>query len=107
MLRVCPWVQAIVGSRASFGLFRRYAFKPLLFTSLLIAVLSLVARDKLSVRTDCGLFLAMNVLLNSRLGGADEMVTDWVVRVWHHLRIRISLPVPAPLRIRSMNYWKP
>jgi hypothetical protein len=42
----------------------------------------------------CVIFAAINLLLNSRLGrNVDEVVTDWVVRGWHQLRMRIFAAV--------------
>lgn len=87
------WVRRVIDSRA-FKWFGRYAFKPLLFSGMLIGVLSLVARHELSLLADLGIFLGMNLLLNSRLGrNVDELVTDWVMRSWHHLRMRVFAAV--------------
>ncbi|HEX3657972.1 MAG TPA: hypothetical protein VHV55_19440 [Pirellulales bacterium] len=84
-----PWIRRFVES-AAFRLLHRYGLKPLILSALLIAVLSLVARHNITLRTDAIIFVSMNLLLNSRLGrDVDELVTDWAVRGWHHLRMRV------------------
>jgi hypothetical protein len=84
-----PWVRVLVDS-AAFRLLGRYGLKPLIFSALLVGILSTVARHGLALRTDLIIFISINLLLNSRLGReVDELVTDWVVRGWHHLRIRV------------------
>ncbi|HWB01046.1 MAG TPA: hypothetical protein VG713_21290 [Pirellulales bacterium] len=84
-----PWVQQILASEA-FRRFKQFLFKPLLFSGLLIAVLRIATRAPGSWTSWCVIFATMNLLLNSRLGrNVDELVTDWAVRGWHQVRIRI------------------
>ncbi len=84
-----PWVHRLLASRWV-QWFRRYALKPIVFSGMTIGALSVMARHKLTLSADLGIFLSMNLLLNSRLGrNVDEFVTDWVVRSWHHLKFRV------------------
>jgi hypothetical protein len=84
-----PAVQAILNSRA-YQFFRRFVFKPLLLTLLLLSVKRISTGEPLSWLTWLITFGSLNLLLNSRLGrNVDEMVTDWVVRGWHQLRMRV------------------
>ena len=84
-----PSIRRLLASRPV-QWFRRYAFKPLVFSGMTIVALSVMARHKLTLSADLGIFVSMNLLLNSRLGrNVDEFVTDWVVRSWHHLKFRV------------------
>jgi len=52
--------------------------------------LSLVTHHVRSWEARLAIFLTINMLLNSRLGrNVDEVVTDWAVRGWHQLRMRV------------------
>ncbi len=84
-----PWVRAIVNSRA-FRWSVRFALKPLLLSALLLAAMDSLLRSWPTPAGTFGLFLATNLLLNSRLGrDVDEMVTDFVVQTWHRFRIHV------------------
>jgi hypothetical protein len=84
-----PLVRRIVRS-SWFRRCEQLVFKPLLFGGLVGAAMSLVQAHPISWPTGVGLFLGINLLLNSRWGrNVDEMVTDFVVRSWHRIRIRI------------------
>jgi hypothetical protein len=91
-----PWLRKFLDSRPLRQFFR-YALKPLLFSLLVTFALSLAEGRSVSMLGNMAIFVAMNLLLNSRFGrNVDEMVTDLVVRSWHQLRIRI---VAAFLRL--------
>ena len=50
----------------------------------------------------------MNLLLNSRLGrNVDELVTDWVVRSWHHLHSASFWPCSGFITDSSTSCSKP
>lgn len=88
-VRRLPTVRALLESRA-YRLFVRYAFKPAIFTGLVaLARLSMVGSlDGWAI--NLVVFLAVNLLLNSRVGrDVDEIATDLAVRGWHRLRIRV------------------
>ena len=52
--------------------------------------MSAVQAHLISWPTGVGLFVGINLLLNSRWGrNVDEMVTDFAVRSWHQIRMRI------------------
>jgi len=88
-----PVVKAVLGSWY-FRLFRRYLFKPLVISSLVGLLMSLVLGWEASLESAGGIFVIVNVLLNSRLGrNVDEMVTDWLVHQWHRLRIHVFAAV--------------
>ncbi len=83
-------VQAILHSRA-FRLIYRFIMKPALWTTLIwfafpfegIPWTTLVWRAAI-------LFLALNLLLNSRLGRTiEEMIADWIVQTWHRYGWRL------------------
>ncbi len=84
-----PVVQAIVHSLL-FRLLERGLFKPLIVTVLLVTVVSLATGHTFTFANDLGVFLAINLLLNSRIGrSVDELVTDWLSRSWYRFRIRV------------------
>ncbi|MBS0211394.1 MAG: hypothetical protein JSS27_20825 [Planctomycetes bacterium] len=84
-----PAVRAVLASPI-FQWCRRLALKPLLFTLALLAVRWLFVRTEASWTTRVVAFVGFNLLLNSRIGrNVDEMVTDWAVRGWHQLRMRV------------------
>lgn len=78
-----------------FALVGRFVIKPLIFTAVASFGLQLPAVGwTLSPLQYVGFFLIVNLLVNSRLGrNIDELVTDWVVRGWHHFRLRILTAV--------------
>lgn len=84
-----PWVQAIVHSWP-FQLLQNYLLKPALLTVPLVAMLSLAQRRVPTVETAGGIFIALNLVLNSRLGRTvDEVITDWIATTWHRFRIHV------------------
>lgn len=84
-----PLVRRIVES-PWFKRCEQLVFKPLLFSTLVGGAISIVQVHPISWPTGLGLFVGINLLLNSRWGrNVDEMVTDFVVRSWHRIRIRI------------------
>jgi len=84
-----PAIERIVRSW-QFKLFIRFLFKPLvvsIFAGLLVAAFS---DADVTMFAALGIFLGVNVLLNSPIGrNVDEMVTDWAVQTWHRLRIYV------------------
>ncbi|MGD9720889.1 MAG: hypothetical protein AB7O59_23340 [Pirellulales bacterium] len=88
-----PLVERIVRSR-EFRLFIAFVAKPFvvsLFAGLLIAAVSDMEVTLLSA---LGIFLVINLLLNSPVGrDVDEMVTDWFVHTWHRIRIHVIAAV--------------
>lgn len=84
-----PQVQAILRSKA-YQWFRQYLFKPLVMTIVLLGVRWLFMQTGATWTMRLVTFAVANLLLNSRIGrNVDELVTDWAVRVWHQLRIRV------------------
>jgi hypothetical protein len=85
-----PVVQRVFKSRA-YQLAIRFVVKPLVFTALLNPILPLESRDRTTSALAAGsVFLAMNVLLNSRVGrNVEELFTDWVVVSWQRFGVRI------------------
>ena len=84
-----PWVRAILAS-PYFRLAERYVIKPAFISRLLAALFWVVAGQVISAGWGLALFLCVTVLVNSRLGrNVDELLTDWVVQTWHHIRIHI------------------
>lgn len=83
------WVRRFVASPA-YRLLQQFAFKPLITTLGLAAIVSLLQLRFVSWTALGGLFLLANLLVNSRVGRqVDEVVTDLAARSWHHFRIRI------------------
>lgn len=88
-----PAVRALLDSRW-FALARRYLFKPLTLTVALTALAAIGWGAQAARQASLPIFLAANVLVNSRFGrNVDELVTDWVVHAWHRLRIRVLAAV--------------
>jgi hypothetical protein len=84
-----PWVRAILAS-PYFRLAERYVIKPAFISSLLAALFWVAAGQIISAGWGTGLFLAVAVLVNSRLGrDVDELLTDLIVQTWYHIRIHI------------------
>jgi hypothetical protein len=84
-----PVVQAVVRSW-QFQLFKRYLFKPAVVSALAAPVIGVVSDREVTLRTSLGIFIVVNVLLNSRIGrNVEGIVTDWVVLTWHRIRIRV------------------
>jgi hypothetical protein len=84
-----PWVQQVVRS-APFILFKRYVFKPLVISALAAPLIAAVSDRQVTLGGSLLIFLIVNALLNSRIGrNVDEMVTDWVVNMWHRIRIYV------------------
>ncbi|MBU4271305.1 MAG: hypothetical protein KKA28_05525 [Planctomycetes bacterium] len=82
-------LQQIVHSRP-FTISFRFVVKPLVWT---VIVWRLVLLDEPSWRMSPGaavsIFLAFNLLLNSRLGrNAEEVAADWIVQGWHRFGLR-------------------
>jgi hypothetical protein len=88
-LRRWPLMRRILDSR----LFRRtkqFLVKPLFYTCLvLLAFPELAEGWDITLISGATVFVAVNVVLNSRLGrNAEELTTDWVVRAWARFRFR-------------------
>lgn len=76
-----------------FLLFSRFILKPAFFTGLAWGVLALfgIGRE-VSVIAVGVIFLAISLLLNSRLGRhLEEAIIDWLVASWHWVRVGIFL----------------
>jgi hypothetical protein len=85
-----PLLQQILSSRL-FVLLFRFVIKPLIWTAVAWVLLPLdVSNWRTSAGSAASLFLAVNLLLNSRLGrNIEEVVTDSIVQTWHRFGIRI------------------
>jgi hypothetical protein len=84
-----PWIRAIVRSWP-FQAAVQYLIKPLIVSALVWVALALVVSWRTTTESALGVFVVINVLLNSRLGRTvDEMVTDWIVGTWHRFRIHV------------------
>lgn len=83
--------------RVYYRLVVRYLIKPLVVSAVAAAALDLCLQSPNDAGKQSRHFLAVNLLLNSRIGrSVDEMVTDWLVNVWHKFRIHV---VTAVLRL--------
>jgi hypothetical protein len=85
-----PWVQRFLRSRPAVLGFR-FVLKPLVLTA---AAWQLIparqSRPPTTLGTAVSLFLAMNLLLNSRLGrNVQEVLADWLVQGWQRYGIRL------------------
>ncbi len=84
-----PLVQAALAS-LYFRLFQRYLLKPAIISALLAACISIFFNRATTLESAAGLFVVVNILLNSRFGrNVDELVTAWVVNAWHQLRVNV------------------
>jgi hypothetical protein len=87
------WVKRLRQSRP-YWLFKRYFFRPLLATALAAPVIAAVSNGEVTLVGSFGIFVVVNLLLNSPIGrNVDEMVTDWIVQTWHHIRIHFFAAV--------------
>jgi len=84
------WVQRIVHSRP-FALGWRFLVKPALWAAAAWFVLhGAYSFAGASLPNALALFLAANLLLNSRVGRSlDEMFSDWLVQTWHRYGLRL------------------
>ncbi len=85
-----PLLQRILHSRL-FAVSFRFIIKPLIWTGI---AWQLLPRDGANWRTSAGtaasIFLAVNLLLNSRVGrNVEEVVADWIVQSWHRFGLRV------------------
>ncbi len=88
-----PWIRAILAS-PYFRLAQRYLIKPGFISALLAALVSLASGRVISPGSGAILFLCVAVLVNSRLGrDVDELLTDWIVQTWYHIRIHVVAAV--------------
>lgn len=83
-------VQQILHSRW-YTLITRFLVKPMALT---VGVYLLLPLEVINTRTSLGIatsvFLAVNLLLNSRMGReAEEVAADWIVQGWHRFGLRI------------------
>lgn len=83
-------IQRILHSRW-YTLASRFAIKPMILTT---GVYLLLPLDLINTGTSLGIaasvFLAINLVLNSRMGReAEEVTTDWIVQSWHRFGLRI------------------
>jgi hypothetical protein len=84
-----PLVEQVVKSRP-FKLFIRFVFKPLVVSVFAGMLIAAVSDAEVTYLSALGIFLIVNLLLNSPIGrDVDELVTDWVVQTWHRLRIHV------------------
>jgi hypothetical protein len=85
-----PPLQAVLRSRL-FALTMRYLFKPLVIAWLAWVALPLEYVEwHRSAATGVVLFVAVNVLLNSRIGrDLEEMLTDGIAQAWRRFGVRI------------------
>ncbi len=85
-----PLFQAILHSRV-FALGLRFVVKPLAWTAVVWLLLPIdVSNRPASAGTALSIFLAVNLLLNSRLGrNVEEVVFDWIVQSWHRFGLRL------------------
>ena len=82
-------VQWILQSRA-FALARRFLFKPALVATAVWLFVPAAPNGRSPGTNLLLLFLATNLLLNSRVGRSlDEMVTDWLVQTWRRYGLRM------------------
>ena len=92
-----PWMQRILKSPPVVLGFR-FVVKPAALTLAVCWALPLETLNRTAVREmGMTIFLAVNLLLNSRLGRhVEEVLVDWVVQVWHRFGIRVLIGVPFP-----------
>jgi hypothetical protein len=84
-----PLVQKIIKSDWFRTLFR-FGLKPAALAGMVALITSIAQRQIVQWSTAFAMFLAANLLINSRWGRIlDEMVTDWAVRSWNQFRIKI------------------
>ncbi|CAN5695932.1 hypothetical protein BH09MYX1_BH09MYX1_11480 [soil metagenome] len=83
-------VQAIVKSRPV-QLTGRFLVKPLLLTAVAYAIVPFLPIEQWVAAIGAAvIFILANVVLNSRIGAiAEEAATDWAVRTWRRLHMRI------------------
>jgi hypothetical protein len=87
-----PLLQQILHSRLFTAVFR-FLIKPLIWTGVAWSLLPSGQRDwGTSAGTSVSVFLAVNLLLNSRLGRTtEEVVVDWIVQGWHRFGLRVIM----------------
>ncbi|HTU27195.1 MAG TPA: hypothetical protein VMF30_17440, partial [Pirellulales bacterium] len=84
-----PWVRAILAS-AVYRLAVRWLIKPAVFSAGLAVLVWLGSGWVVSPPWAAGMFAAVSLLVNSRLGrDVDELLTDWLVQTWYHIRIHV------------------
>ncbi len=84
-----PWVRRLLDNPL-FRQWERFFFKPLVWSAVTVTPFAFFGSWAFDAGSFLALFLGYNALLNSRLGrSVDELLTDWVVRSWYQLRIRI------------------
>lgn len=85
-----PWVQWVLRSQPAVLAFR-FLLKPAALTLLLgPLVVGPVRTWQASAGRAAGVFLVINVVLNSRAGrNVEEMISDWVVQTWHRFGLRL------------------
>jgi hypothetical protein len=83
----------VVLSSTIFRLSLRFLIKPAAWTFLAWMVFPLVGVNwRISLTSAAYIFLAFNVLLNSRVGrNIEEMFIDWIVQAWHRYGIRFFM----------------
>ena len=85
-----PLIRRVLRSRP-FLLLRRFLLKPLVFAALSWLLLTVAgAHWHRSALGQFSLFLAMNLLLNSRVGrDVEEITNEWIVRSWTRFRSQV------------------
>lgn len=84
------WIQQILHSRW-YMLASRFVIKPMILTAGVYLLLPLeLINTTTSLVIAAAVYLAVTVVLNSRLGReAEEVTTDWIVQSWHRVGLRI------------------
>lgn len=87
-----PQIRRLLQSRA-FRFTRRFFLKPLLFTALTWLVIALaVGHVPRNWPAAVGVFLLLNLLLNTRFArDAEELTNDWLARNWRRFRIHVLM----------------
>ena len=83
-----PLIQTVLHNRW-FVLARRYLLKPLLAT-LVVWLVLMITGWTVGLDALVAIFLAMNLVLNSRIGrNVEEIGNEWIVRNWDSFRTRV------------------
>lgn len=84
-----PLLQRILRSRP-FSILLRFIVKPFVGTDIALRLLPIDETNwHVLLGTSASIFLALNLLLNSRLGrNVEEVLVDWVVQGWHRFGLR-------------------
>lgn len=91
-----PWIQRLLHARW-LKLVGRFIFKPLVLTAVVWLAPPLRELDlHVSFGMAVATFLAVNLLLNSRLGqNIEEITADWIVQAWRRFGLRLLTSMVA------------